>query len=489
MTEILLTADKSLMNNFHLKGDIAFPFYGSGEVFPRWLFNLLIGKPYHKNGIAKYAPYPLRKIEAILLDKGFDVLTICPDFLQEYIKDAKILAIHTVDPLALASQPFFYEAIKGNEQYASVFFKKLLEKPCIKKARKDGLKIVVGGEGAWQLKKKQDSYISHQVDHVVIGEGEIITPILFKKLLDGKSNPKFIDRDNDNSPSINEIPSIRNASNFGCIEIGRGCNRKCKFCEVTKSNLRWYPFDKIEEELRINKQNGLKKGLIHAEDVFLYGQNGFIPDDKKLIKLFNLVYKYYDKFIVSHFSLAAVQANRNLFEKLMEISLSHQNFMMGEAGIETASIRLMKETMSGKVLPFKPDDWQNIIMDSLSLMHDNNFIPYCSLIIGLPGEKDDDIIKTLELIDDLKHFRFILLPSAFTPLGRYINFDSNKPSISSLDSLNRELVVKCETHNSKWINSMGKTILNKEVSYRLLSKLWYAQSFIKGTIRHYKTHF
>ena len=107
------------------------------------------------------------------------------------------------------------------------------------------------------------------------------------------------------SPSIDKIPSIHNASNFGCIEIGRGCNRNCKFCEITKSNLRWYPSVKIEEELKINNQNGLKKGLIHAEDVLLYGQNGFIPNDKKLIKLFNLVYKYYDKFIITHFSLAA----------------------------------------------------------------------------------------------------------------------------------------------------------------------------------------
>jgi radical SAM superfamily enzyme YgiQ (UPF0313 family) len=489
MTEIILTADKSLMNNFHLKGNIALPFYGSGEMFPKWLFNLLVGKPNHRFGITKYAPYPLRKIEAVLLNKGFDVLTICPDFLQEYIKDAKILGIHTVDPLAFASQPFFYEATKGYNQYASVFFKKLLEKPCIKKAKKNGLKIVVGGEGAWQLKKQPDSYITKWVDYVIIGEGELITPILFKKLLEGKSNPKFINKDMNFSPSINEIPSIHNASNFGCIEIGRGCNRNCKFCEITKSNLRWYPFEKIEEELKINNQNGLKKGLIHAEDVLLFGQNSFIPNDKKLIKLFNLVYKYYNKFIITHFSLAAVHANRNLFEKLMEISLSHQNFMTGEAGIETASIRLMKETMSGKVLPFKPEDWHNIIIDSLSLMHDSNFIPYCSLIIGLPGENDDDIIQTLDLIDELKSLRMILLPSAFTPLGRYVDFDSNKPSVSSLDSLNKELVVKCENHNSGWIKSIGKTILNKELSSRLLSQIWFTQTFIKRKIYRYNKQF
>jgi len=482
MVEILLTADKSLMNNFHLKGNIAFPFYGSGEMLPKWLFKILVGKPEHEKGVARYAPYPLRKIEAVFLDKGFDVLTVCPDYLHKYIDDAKILAVHTVDPLGLASRPYFYESIKGDDQYASVFFKKLLEKPCIKKARKKGLKIVVGGEGAWQLKKLPQSDVSNLVDSVVIGEGEKIAPKLLRDILDGTPVPKYVTSSTEESPSLYEISSIRNASNFGCIEIGRGCNRHCKFCEVTKSNLRWYPFNKIEDELQINVQQGLKNGLVHAEDVFLYGQKGFIPDAEKMVKLFKLVYKYYDKFIMTHFSLAAVQADRTLFKKLMEIVFEHQNFFIGEAGIETASTRLIKQTMSGKVLPFKPNDWETIIKESLGLMHDHNFIPYCSLIIGLPGEKSDDVIKTLDLIDDLKSIRYILLPSAFTPLGIYTDFDSNKPSISSLDPLNKELVLKCAGHNSKWIYSMGKTILEGELMSRLLSKVWYSQSLVKSKV-------
>ena len=480
MNEILLTADHSLMNNFHLKGDIAIPFYGSGEMFPNWFFKLLVGKPKHKNGIAKYAPYPLRKIEATLIDKGFNPLTICPDYLDKYIDDAKILGIHTVDPLGLGSQPYFFEALKGNYQYATVYFKKLLNKPCIKKAKENGLKIVVGGEGAWQFKKTTDPFFLKMIDTVVIGEGEKIVPKLFKDILDGKKTKKFIERESKNSPKIDEISCIHNASNFGCIEIGRGCNRNCKFCEVRKINLRWITYDKIKKELEINSSHGLKRGLIHAEDVFLYGQNGFVPHDEKLIKLFKLIYKYYDKFIISHFSLAAVCANKKLFKNLMEIVLSHQNFMLGEAGIETGSLRLMKNTMPGKVLPFKPDEWRNIIFDSLGMMNDNNFIPYCSLIIGLPGEKDDDIIQTLDLIDDLKSYRLIFLPSAFTPLGLYTDLESYKPSISMLDSLNKRLVLRCDKHNSMWANNIIKIILDKDILYQILLKIWYAQSYIKS---------
>ena len=489
MVEILLTADRSVMNNFHLKGRIAFPFYGSGEMFPKWLFKILVGKPKHINGIAKYAPYPLRKVEASLLDADFNALIVCPDYLKKYIKNATILGIHTVDPLGLGSKPFFYEAIKSQEHYSIAYLRELIEQPCIKKAKRNGLKIIVGGEGAWQLKKFPESHLSQMIDSIVIGEGEQTVPKICTDIFDGKPVSKYVISTSANNVSLNDISTIRNASNFGCIEIGRGCNRRCKFCEVTKANLRWYPFEKIEKELFINSEQGLKKGIIHAEDVLLYGQKGFIPNDEKMINLFKLIYRYYDEFVITHFSLAAVKANKNLFKKLMEIVLEHQNFFIGEAGIETASTRLMKKTMSGKVLPFNIDDWEDIIKESLGLMHDNNFIPYCSLIIGLPDEKSDDVIKTLNLVDDLKNLRFILLPSGFTPLGTYTALDVKKSSIDTLDPLRKELVIKCNAHNSRWIHNMAKIILEKDLLYHLLSKTWSAQANLKNMILSGKNHF
>lgn len=483
MADILLTADRSVMNNFHLKGHIAFPFYGSGEMFPNWLYKILVGKPKHIKGIAKYAPYPLRKVESFLIDSGLDILTVCPEYLKKYIKNAKILGIHTVDPLGFASKPYFYESIKGKEQYSVTSLKKLIEQSCIKNARARGLKIIVGGEGAWQLKKFPESYVSKSVDYIVIGEGDKTASKLCRDLLDKKSVSKYVISTKADSPTIDEISPIKNASNFGCIEIGRGCNRRCKFCEVTKSNLRWYPFEKIEEELQINSKQGIKKGMIHAEDVLLYGQKGFIPDDEKLTKLFKLVYRYYNEFIITHFSLAAVKANKKLLKNLMEIVSEHQNFFIGEAGIETASTRLMKQTMSGKVLPFSIDDWENIIKESLGLMHDSNFISYCSLIIGLPNEKSDDVNETLNLVDDLKSFRLIFLPSGFTPLGIYKELNAKKTNIRSLDSLRQELVNKCIAHNAKWTYNIAKIILDKEIRYRLLSKLWYTHSYLKGKMK------
>jgi radical SAM superfamily enzyme YgiQ (UPF0313 family) len=236
----------------------------------------------------------------------------------------------------------------------------------------------------------------------------------------------------------------------------------------------------------VNRYNGTTQGIIHAEDVFLYGTKGFIPDDIKLTNLFKLVYRYYDEFLITHFSFTAIQANISLFKNLMEIVASHQNFMIGEAGIETGSIRLMKHTMSGKALPFNMSQWTSLITDSLSLLHDYHFIPYCSLIIGLPGETDNDIVETLNLIDDLKGLRFILLPSGFTPLGTYTDLDVKKYDSNSLNPLKKELIKKCVVHNTYWAYKIGKIILQEDFGFRMLSKLWYTQSHLKGLISYYK---
>ena len=135
--------------------------------------------------------------------------------------------------------------------------------------------------------------------------------------------------------------------------------------------------------------------------------------------------------------------------------------------------------MSGKVLPFRIKDWIDIIKGSLGLMHDNHFIPYCSLIIGLPGENSEDILKTIDLIDDLKDIRYILLPSGFTPLGIYTDLDAQKTNINNLDPLRKELVNKCLYHNKRWINNIAKIILDKDIIYRLFSKIWYTQANLK----------
>jgi len=110
--------------------------------------------------------------------------------------------------------------------------------------------------------------------------------------LEGKELPKFVELKPKECPSLDEISEIKNPSVNGLVEVGRGCPRGCKFRSVTLRPLRWYPYGKIEKELKINADAGITDGIIHSEDVLLYGQNGVVPDEEKVLKLNGLAKKY-----------------------------------------------------------------------------------------------------------------------------------------------------------------------------------------------------
>ncbi|MGI0037059.1 MAG: radical SAM protein, partial [Nitrososphaera sp.] len=102
--KVVLTADRTLMSTY--RGISLASFFGcapaldgnrtsgfwywllKNQVTPRILFDFICNPIGHDNGVAKFAPYGLRKIEAGLINHGYrreDVVVAHPDFLDSYI--------------------------------------------------------------------------------------------------------------------------------------------------------------------------------------------------------------------------------------------------------------------------------------------------------------------------------------------------------------------------------------------------------------------
>ncbi len=470
MNKILLTADKSLLNNFHLKHNFSQFFYGSGDLFPNWIFSLLVHNPTIENGGVKFAPYPLRKIEARILDLGYDVSTISPEQFPKLLNTAKILGIHTVNPLGLAFNTYLRNFLNEKIEKPKYFFNKLIQNKYLKKAHKNGLKVIIGGQGAWQFEFNQDLLEEYGIDCVIIGEAELVIDEIISKALNNQELPKIVKVNTNQIPDLGQISEIKNPSISGCIEVGRGCPRHCKFCEVTKTNLRWYPLSKIEKELKINSSSNLKYGILHAEDVFLYGQSSIMPDKKKILALIQLSQKYIKNIHLTHVSISSSIAVPDLIKSVMDLILQNQDYMLVEVGLETGSIELLKKNMSSKVRPFKPDQWHEMILEALGKMHDNMIIPFCSLIFGLPDETLEDKEKTLGLIKEIQDFRSILFPVNFVPLGDLKDRKSYSKDLKEITGIEREICFLCVGHNLRWINDF-KGLLYKDSKYSFLLKL------------------
>ena len=182
---IVLTASRIEMNDFNLSPFFAF----SGSfppILPRHLLNKVLYGPsrFNMDGTAKFAPYGLRKVEALLI-KEFgeeNVATVHPQSLGEFIgPETKVVGISTMDPLGIGFVSRTYSSILGlsGKSLNHIAFESLLSNPAL---RKYNPKIIVGGSGAWQISnaKMQDKL---NIDTILIGKAETTVTEIFRKAL------------------------------------------------------------------------------------------------------------------------------------------------------------------------------------------------------------------------------------------------------------------------------------------------------------------
>ena len=433
--DFIITTDRSMMTNHHGKEFLGFvttgPIFISFGPFKKLSekFHTYISAPKMKTdkyGRPWQAPYGLRKIEAALVDAGFKAAIIDPDHVHKYLRNAKALLIGHHDYFGLNPPSSTWAVIVGKEPLNAYLFRKFMIKlrPLVMECKvKNNLKVIVGGPAAWQWMYFPELIEYFGVDTVFMGEGEKHVVELAEKIMSSEPLPRYIYVSAKDAPDLNEIPSIKYPSVNGLVELGRGCPRNCAFCPVNAliRPVRWYSLDKIEEELKVNVRHGVVHGLIHAEDVPLYGSTSVYPKPEKLLKLHELVKKYYKTVSWSHATLAAVllcEKKGKLMTKLSEIITSDEQSWWGaQIGLETGSRRLAKIIMPAKAAPFKIEDWWEVVEESLAIMHDVKLIPALTLIVGLPGEESSDVVETIELIERLKPYRSLIVPMFYVPMS------------------------------------------------------------------------
>ena len=143
--------------------------------------------------------------------------------------------------------------------------------------------------------------------------------------------------------------------------------------------------------------------------------------------------------------------SKNLVEKISEILETGTQdcpFVSGQVGVETASSDLISKYMKGKVKPFKPNEWKDVVIQGNKILADNNWIPIETLIMGLPGETASDVRKTIDLLDDLSQYKSLIVPLFFVPIGNLKDkefFNKNKCMPEHW-----ELLAQSIKHTLKW---------------------------------------
>ena len=481
--KIVLTASATEMSDFYNNPFIAFVAGFSKGPIPLQLVRKHLYPPVEHNPdeTAKFAPYGLRKVEAVLLENGFDesdIVVVHPYNLDSFVgSSTKVVGISSMDPLGMGYVSKTYSSmIGGGESMNTIEFRKLMKHESFQRYNP---KIMAGGAGAWQLEHK-NVIKSYGIDCVVTGESETIIAQLFVKAVKGEKLPQVVHVDT--SPKDEEIPTIRHASIHGCVEISRGCGRNCQFCTPTMQTRRDFPLDKIMEEVEVNVEEGADMITLGTEDIFLYGakSNVFNPNKNAVLKLLRSVASNPKVRAIqpTHMSLAPAVCNPSMVKEASEILIEHNWFryhgkpiITAETGIETGSVRLIRKYMAGKPLPFKPEDWRELVSQAFGILNNNDWYPLATLIIGLPDETEDDVIATLELIDDLKDYKAFFVPLLFVPLEGCLLSKRHEAELNSLSKLRWEFLTRCWEYNVKiWRSSFLKFRIHNPMLYNFVTR-------------------
>jgi radical SAM superfamily enzyme YgiQ (UPF0313 family) len=441
---------------------------------------------HNPDGTARYMPAGVRLVEKSL-QREFspdDIVVCYPDDLDKFLGPrTRAVGVSTHNPLGVTFAAGVYTSMFGsskepiNSHYAKRMFAKIKANPF-----RQNFKVIVGGSGGWQI-TQTDSFKALSVDCVVEGRSESVDAVsLFHKAIRGETLPREV---NVAHPTDREgilVPEKR--TTFGVVEMTTGCGRRCQFCVPDLNPQIDVPKDKIMAAVRANVREGNGQISLATEDMFIWGQvrTGtpfFFPNREALVSLYTDIVETpgVKNHLLSHCTMAPFVVDPLLIKKLSEKLLdkspvkirlsSHaeKRALCPLIGLETGSIRMAKQIMPSKAVPFSIEDWPSVVLEGLRVANENNWFPVMTLMVGNPGETDDDSRATLDLLYEIERRGLfaILVPSIFTPL--HDTRMENKRGVTEtrqLTPLQWQIIMKCwkmdlgPTSNTWWAPQMWK---------------------------------
>jgi len=537
--KVVLTADRTLMSPY--RGISLASFFGcapaldpnresgfwywlfKNQVTPRMLFDFICNPINHNNGVAPFAPYGLRKVEAGLIRDGYkreDVVVAHPDYVDKFIgPETEVVGTYEMDPLGMGPVTMTFTYGRRHTSYDEFYCAELHKRINDAKARTGSkAKVIVGASGTWQYNYDPKKIEEYGLYAIVEGELGGIAPEIdgvagrfFDTLINGEldeANPfkksefkvEIKEFGNGNGkkhygrfihywdePKIDEIPNIVEPSIHGMVEVMRGCGRGCKFCDVTLRPLRYYPPEKVQQEIMVNmKKAGLRNAWIHSDDIFVYGLNprttkDMQPNRDALIELFKAIMDTgVSHTNPTHGTLAGAIADEQLLPKISEIIRSGPDNHIGiQCGFETGSVRLIGKYADRKLAPFRPEEWHWVVKTGVKVLNEHYWVPAFTLILGLDNnETEEDSWETVNLINELEKeqpdSKFTVTPLTFVPIG--LLEKSNFYDIgNSMDPGKLAVMYKTWQHNfkygiAKFMHKVGQNDPIKRYFFAILAR-------------------
>lgn len=321
------------------------------------------------------------------------------------------------------------------------------------KSKKNTLKVVLGGpEITRQYFKSEGSFhekVLQVADYLVVGEGEIPlyqylignnthkTAATFEQLSDltDLPFPRYTGIDLNAYPRKNTIP----------LQFSRGCIRRCNFCSerLLYNNFRTREVNNLIDEIKYHKTH-------NNITYFVFYDSLINANLKKLEALCDN--------IINHFGSIPWEAQiaiRNDMDKRLLKKMKQSGCYSLFVGLESASNTTLKNMNKG----FTTDDALNFF----HALHQVNLFFGISIIVGYPGETDEDFQNTLDFI--IHHKEIIPQVAQINPFTYYdgttadetADYRTNPIALKRMEIFVKEI----KKHKLKYTNAFIGNLIEK----------------------------
>ncbi len=409
------------------------------------------------DGRAATAPLGLRRLEASLLSDTSlgegDVVVTTPEALPRLLGPwVRLVAVSSSDPLGLGMSNTTTSSFWPGELYTRVWTDRMMQ--AIRRARdRWGFRVLAGGGGAWQYLARPDQAERHGIDTVFDGYFEDDGPRLVADVLEGRGAPGQV---RSRGAGVEGVRAIRRASGMGVVELSRGCGNGCRFCTMAGRKMAHLPIETICADVATNVAAGVTSVVSSSEDLFRYGSNGRAVDFEALRRLLQALRAIPGAGFmqIDHANVSSVMQldEPRLREVRRLLAWSRRtDYLWMNLGAESASGRLVAANAPGKIAPFRPEDWEELVEASADRLVRCGFFPVYSLVLGLPGETPEDVARTERLVQRLKRRPAAIFPVFYEPVRPADRAAGEGFCLAKMRSDHLELYASCYEANFRWV--------------------------------------